>query len=98
MVLSAVQQLNYEQWFNINSWSYILISEGADPDEVTAKFPGIAYDHTYSPNRAIKMEYSLKKVTDIHTKIIHKVPTRDIIEYGLNYDNLGKYPIWDDDE
>lgn len=45
----------------------------------------------------IKENGEFKKVTDMHTEIIHKVPIRDIIEYGLNYDNLGKYPLWSDE-
>lgn len=36
-----------------------------------------------------------KEVTDIETGISYKVPTRDIIEKGLNYNNLPKYPLWE---
>jgi len=35
-----------------------------------------------------------KKVTDQTTGISYKVPTRDIIEIGLKWENLTKYPRW----
>jgi hypothetical protein len=35
-----------------------------------------------------------KKVVDETTGLIHKVPTRDIIERGLKQTELHKYPLW----
>lgn len=35
-----------------------------------------------------------KKVVDLTTNIPYKVPTKDIIEKGLNQDQLFKYPKW----
>lgn len=38
-----------------------------------------------------------KKVIDIETNIEYKVPVRDIIENGLKYEDLPKYPIWNEE-
>jgi len=35
-----------------------------------------------------------KKVVDIETGKSHRVPTRDIIEKGLRYQDLKSYPEW----
>ena len=35
-----------------------------------------------------------KKVVDVETGKIYKVPTRDIIEKGLKHEDLIKYPLW----
>lgn len=35
-----------------------------------------------------------KKVIDETTNITYKVPTRDIIEKGLKWEELAKYPVW----
>lgn len=40
----------------------------------------------------------VKKVTDITTGISYKVPTRNIIEEGLIWRNLSKYPEWNENE
>lgn len=37
-----------------------------------------------------------KKVIDMNTNLEYRIPTRDIIEKGLNHDDLTKYPLWDD--
>lgn len=37
-----------------------------------------------------------KKVVDITTGIAYSVPTRDIIEIGLAWKDLAKYPVWKD--
>jgi len=34
-----------------------------------------------------------KIIVDVHTGLRHKVPTRDILEKGLKYDDLKKYPV-----
>ena len=39
-----------------------------------------------------------KKVSDAATGISYKVPTRDIIEKGLAWRDLTKYPVWKEDE
>lgn len=39
---------------------------------------------------------TVKKVVDIETNLEYIVPIRDIIEKGLSYDDLAKYPLWDD--
>ena len=39
-----------------------------------------------------------KMVTDSTTGISYKVPTRDIIEKGLAWKDLAKYPVWKDGE
>jgi len=36
-----------------------------------------------------------KKVVDIDTGKIHRVPTRDIIEKGLRQQDLRRYPEWE---
>ena len=38
----------------------------------------------------------VKKVVDLTTDIEYKIPTRDIIEHGLKWEDLPKYPAWDD--
>lgn len=43
----------------------------------------------------IKESGEFKMITDIHTQKTHKVPTRDIIEFGINYSDLGRYPTID---
>ena len=40
----------------------------------------------------------VKNVVDSVTGISYKVPTRDIIEKGLKWEDLTKYPVWKDDE
>lgn len=35
-----------------------------------------------------------KKVVDIETGKIHRVPTRDIIEKGLRQQDMRRYPEW----
>ncbi len=37
-----------------------------------------------------------KKVIDQTTDKAYKIPTRDIIEIGLTWEDLAKYPLWDD--
>lgn len=37
-----------------------------------------------------------KKVVDVTTGIAYKVPTRDIINRGLSWRDLRKYPQWED--
>lgn len=39
----------------------------------------------------------VKKIIDETTDIAYKVPTRDIIEKGVAWQDLPKYPLWDDD-
>lgn len=39
-----------------------------------------------------------KKVVDSTTGMTYEVPTRDIIEKGLAWEDLAKYPIWKDDK
>jgi len=39
-----------------------------------------------------------KKVVDVETGIAYKVPTRDILEHGLKYEDLKKYPVWKDED
>lgn len=42
-------------------------------------------------------EYGIsKKVEDQTTGITYKVPTRDIIEKGLKWEYLPKYPRWEE--
>ncbi len=38
----------------------------------------------------------VKKVIDETTGIQYKVPTSDIIERGLAWEDLPKYPVWND--
>lgn len=38
----------------------------------------------------------MKRVVDATTGIAYKVPTKDIIEKGLAWKDLTKYPIWKD--
>ena len=40
----------------------------------------------------------VKNVVDSVTGISYKVPTRDIIENGLRWKDLAKYPVWKDGE
>lgn len=37
-----------------------------------------------------------KKVVDITTGTAYKVPTKDIIEKGLAWEDLTKYSVWED--
>lgn len=43
----------------------------------------------------VKEKGEFKLVTDIHTLKTHKVPMRDIIEFGIKYSDLAKYPTMD---
>lgn len=38
----------------------------------------------------------VKKVVDQTTGVQYKVPTSDIIERGLAWEDLTKYPVWND--
>jgi len=40
----------------------------------------------------------MKKVVDSTTGITYQVPTRDIIEKGLAWEDLAKYSIWEDNK
>jgi len=44
-------------------------------------------------NRLVKEFGEYKIVVDAQTGLKHKVPTRDILEHGLRYDDLGVYPV-----
>lgn len=37
-----------------------------------------------------------KKVVDQVTGTVYKIPTRDLIEKGLTWENLHRYPVWND--
>jgi len=37
-----------------------------------------------------------KKIVDAETGVAYRVPTRDIIERGLRYEDLTKYPLWEE--
>jgi hypothetical protein len=37
-----------------------------------------------------------KKIVDVTTGIAYRVPTRDLIEKGLAWKDLTKYPVWKD--
>lgn len=39
---------------------------------------------------------TVKKVTDETTGVGYRIPTRDIIERGLTWQDLPKYPRWED--
>ena len=39
-----------------------------------------------------------KKVVDQTTGISYKVPTKDIVEKGLKWKDLAKYPRWEENE
>jgi len=39
-----------------------------------------------------------KKVVDAETGKTYKVPTRDILEHGLSYEDLWQYPEWKENE
>lgn len=46
----------------------------------------------------LELEFGMyKKVVDIETGRAHRVPTRDIIERGLRYQDLKNYPEWGDE-
>ena len=38
----------------------------------------------------------VKKVIDQTTDVAYEVPTRDIVEIGLKWEDLAKYPMWND--
>lgn len=38
----------------------------------------------------------VKKVTDSESRISYKVPTKDIIEKGLKWEDIKKYPLWNE--
>lgn len=40
----------------------------------------------------------IKKVVDMTTGVVYKVPTRDIIEKGVTWKDLTKYPLWEEKE
>lgn len=39
-----------------------------------------------------------KNVVDQTTGVSYKVPTRDIIEKGLKWEDLTNYPLWEENE
>lgn len=39
-----------------------------------------------------------KKVVDSTTDITYRVPTREIVENGLKWEELPKYPRWEENE
>jgi len=45
----------------------------------------------------IKKSGKYKKVIDARTGVAHRVPTKDIIEKGLQYKDLPNYPLWESD-
>lgn len=47
--------------------------------------------------KSIEREFGeVKKVIDDTTGIVYRVPTRDIIEKGLTWNDLYRYPQWND--
>lgn len=40
----------------------------------------------------------VKKIIDETMMIAYKVPTRDIIEKGIKWEDLSGYPLWDDEK
>jgi len=52
--------------------------------------------HRKLVERLIREFGEYKKVVDAETGKVYKVPVRDIIEKGLRYRDLIKYPLWED--
>lgn len=50
--------------------------------------------HSKLVDELMKEYGEFKKVIDQETNIAHRVPTKDIIEKGLNQQDLYKYPKW----
>ena len=49
--------------------------------------------------RNIELEFGdYKKVVDVTTGLVYKVPTRHIVEKGLRFSELKDFPLWDVDE
>lgn len=53
-------------------------------------------EHQEKLKKMIKEFGEYKKVIDGDSGVSYKVPTKDIITKGLNYQDLDKYPIWED--
>jgi len=45
----------------------------------------------------IEEDGEYKMITNIETGKTHKIPTSDIIEFGINFADLAKYPIFEKD-
>jgi len=59
-----------QQWQTIVGWSYILLAEGARPNDVEKKMAAIVERHAGEEYRkfGVRADYFLQKLTDIHLK------------------------------
>ena len=53
--------------------------------------------HDELVSRLIAEFGEFKKVADQTTGIAYKVPTRDIIEKGIRWRDLNRYPLWEEE-
>jgi len=51
--------------------------------------------HDKFVNRMLQEFGEYKKITDEDTQISYKVPTKQIIEEGITYDQLKDFPLWE---
>lgn len=66
--LNEQQRRGIEQWLSIQGWAYLMLTPGADPAAVEAKFAGIVDTHTGEQARefGIALTFFIQKMTDIH--------------------------------
>lgn len=50
--------------------------------------------HQKLVDRLVKEFGEFKRVVDVHTEKAYKAPTAHIIEHGLKYEDLPKFPEW----
>ncbi len=48
--------------------------------------------------RTIIIAGEYKKIVRMSTGVVYRVPTRDILEFGINEQDLDKYPVWVDEK
>ena len=53
--------------------------------------------HEKLVSRLIAEFGEFKKVVDSTTSIAYRVPTRDIIEKGIKWRDLNRYPLWEEE-
>ena len=52
--------------------------------------------HERLVDEIVKAFGEFKKIVDLETGIAYRVPTREVLERGLMYEDLKKYPKWKD--
>lgn len=87
--------MNESIFDNVGSGLCIICSM---PITITGKMTCSEKCHNEFVNFGIKKFGIAKKIVDVTTGIAYKVPTKDIIEKGLSWKDLTRYPLWEEKE